>query len=340
MVDYVHIDKDAKPLKNIKLIRPDFFAKGYEYFNNEINSKTLEEKSVLEEYGGEILFTPGDVVYSSSKFIEMHPPKISEDKLLILMESEKVTFNDLRETLASFSGTLVHVVGDSIVDSYTYCDMIGGMTKTPTISLRYGKKVDFSGGAAIVAKHMQAAGAKVTFSTVLGNDKYKDYVLKDLKNWEINCLPIIDELRPTTNKNAFVVDDYRVLKVDTVDNRGISDKILNKLKKQIFSTSTQAVIFSDFRHGIFNNNTIEDLIDSIPEKTYKVADSQVASRWGNIMDFKDFDLITPNEKEARFSLGDQDSVIRPLAYNLYNLSRSKSLILKLGARGIIVFREP
>ena len=33
-----------------------------------------------------------------------------------------------------------------------------------------------------------------------------------------------------------------------------------------------------------------------------VADSQVASRWGNILEFQGFDLITPNEREARFSL--------------------------------------
>ncbi len=339
MVDYVVIDKKATPLENIKKIKPDFFAKGYEYVSKGFNPKTLEEKKILDEYGGEVIFTPGDIVYSSSKFIEMHPPKITEDKLLILMESEKVSFNDLRETLKSFSNTPVHVVGDSIVDSYTYCDMIGGMTKTPTISLRYGKKVDFSGGAAIVAKHMQAAGAKVTFSTVLGNDAFKDHVLQDLKNWDINCLPIIDELRPTTNKNAFVVGDYKVLKVDIVDNRGISDKILSTLTRQIQEIPTEAVVFSDFRHGIFNPKTIKELTDVIPESAYKVADSQVASRWGNIMDFKNFDLITPNEREARFSLGDQDSVIRHLASNLYEQANAKTLILKLGSRGIIVFRK-
>ena len=42
----------------------------------------------------------------------------------------------------------------------------------------------------------------------------------------------------------------------------------------------------------------------------KVADSQVASRWGNITQFKGFDLITPNEREARFAMADQDSGVR------------------------------
>ena len=65
----------------------------------------------------------------------------------------------------------------------------------------------------------------------------------------------------------------------------------------------------------------------------RVADSQVASRWGNILDFQGFDLITPNEREARFALGDQDSTIRPLALELYKQAACKTLILKMGERG-------
>ena len=73
------------------------------------------------------------------------------------------------------------------------------------------------------------------------------------------------------------------------------------------------MVFTDFRHGIFNRRTIPALIEAIPDGIYRVADSQVASRWGNITEFKGFDLITPNEREARFALADQDSGIRPLA---------------------------
>ena len=72
----------------------------------------------------------------------------------------------------------------------------------------------------------------------------------------------------------------------------------------------------------------------------RVADSQVASRWGNILDFHGFDLITPNEKEARFSLADQDSIVRPLALDLYKRAGCQVLILKMGARGIMTYREP
>ena len=81
------------------------------------------------------------------------------------------------------------------------------------------------------------------------------------------------------------------------------------------------------------------MIAAIPKNCFKVADSQVASRWGNITEFKGFDLITPNEREARFALGDQDSGIRPLASILYDTAQCKTLILKLGERGLLTHRS-
>ena len=339
MVDYVVVDRDPTPLANLSIIQPDFFAKGYEYTAGTVHPRTKEEIDVLESYGGEMIFTPGDIVYSSSALIELAPPSITIEKLITLMEAEGVTFRDLRDTVSMLKGIHAHVVGDTIVDSYTYCSMIGGMTKTPTMSVRFEKKVDYVGGAGVVAKHLRAAGAGVTFSTVLGNDAYRSFVIDDLSTAGVHCMPIIDETRPTTNKNAIVAEGYRMLKVDTLDNRSISSKLVEQLKQQITGTKTQVVAFCDFRHGIFNRDTIPHLISAIPEGVFRVADSQVASRWGNILEFQGFDLITPNEREARFALGDQDTVVRPLALELYQRSNCGTLILKCGERGIITYRS-
>ena len=339
VVDYVIIDRDPTPLQNLGIIQPDYFAKGYEYTSGVVNPKTEEEMQVLESYGGEVIFTPGDIVYSSSALIELAPPKIATEKLMTLMDAEGIGFGDLYSALDKFKGVRIHVVGDTIIDSYTYCNMIGGMTKTPTMSVLFQKKIDYTGGAAIVAKHLKAAGAEVTFSTVLGNDAFKDLVLDDLGKAGVDVQPIIDETRPTTNKNAIVAEGYRLLKVDTLDNRSISDKNVARLKKQIAASKADAVVFSDFRHGIFNRHTIPELTSAIAAGVFRVADSQVASRWGNILEFEGFDLITPNEREARFALGDQDSVVRPLALELHGRSKCKTLILKLGERGVLTYRS-
>ena len=340
VVDYVVVDENPTPIDNIKFLQPDFFAKGYEYSADGVHPRTREEIEALESYGGQIIFTPGDLVMSSSALIETTPPNLAVDKLLALLHSEGLSFDDLRASLGKTQGVRVHVIGDTIVDSYTYCTLIGGTAKTPTFSVKFERQVDYPGGAAVVAKHMRKAGAEVVFSTVLGDDALKDFVLNDLKAVGIQCDAVIDPTRVTTQKNAFITNGYRMLKVDKVDNRPITGKTLDRLKSSVAAHPADAVIFSDFRHGIFNRQTIPLLTAAAPAGALRVADSQVASRWGNILEFEGFDLITPNEREARFALGDQDSVVRPLAMELHNKSRCKTLILKLGERGIITYRAP
>jgi rfaE bifunctional protein kinase chain/domain len=339
VVDYVVIDKHPTPLQNVTLLQPDFFAKGYEYNASGLHPKTQEELEVVQAYGGELIFTPGDIVYSSTRLIDLAPPSIKSEKLLTFMDSEQLTFESLRKALAKLGNFRVHVVGDTIVDSYTQTAMIGGQTKTPTMSVLYERRDDYIGGAAVVAEHLRAAGAEVVFSTVLGDDALKDFVLNGLKESGVDCRPIIDKTRPTTNKNAIVAGGYRLLKIDTLDNRSISDEIVGRLAAAIRDLPSDAVVFSDFRHGLFNRRTIPSLVGAIPNGRFKVADSQVASRWGNITDFKGFDLITPNEREARFALGDQDSGIRPLASSLYDAAQCGTLILKLGERGVLTCRS-
>ena len=339
-VDFVIIDKNPTPLTNIKKIKPDFFVKGHEYIKGgDINPKTLEEINVIEQYGGKFIYTPGDFIMSSSRILEDDTPDLSLEKLNSLMEGEQISFEDIRSSLSNLSKINVFVLGDTIIDTYVRTSLIGNNAKTPTFSARYIDEERFIGGAAIIANHLKAAGANVTFCSILGNDANGKFVKQNLKKNKINDETILINGRPTTDKKYFISDNYRLLKVDTVDNSPIDQKIINEITNKLKKFKNGIVIFSDFRHGIFHKNSIDNLINSIRKNVFKVADSQVASRWGNILDFKSFDLITPNEKEIRFSLADQDTAIRPLASELYKAAKCKFLILKLGPKGILTFRR-
>ncbi len=340
MVDYVVIDPNKTPLDNLGTIQPDFFAKGYEYQAGGVHPKTAQEMEVLESYGGQVIFTPGDIVYSSSRLIELEPPEIKYEKLQTVMERDGFTFDGMRATVRAMQGKRVHVVGDTIIDTITQCAMIGGQTKTPTMSVLYEDKFDYVGGAGIVAKHMKAAGAEVVFSTVLGGDALAAFAREDLAAAGVDVRAVTDATRPTTNKNAIVVGGYRLLKVDTLDNRSIDNDVLEALLSGIRDVPTDAIAYCDFRHGIFNRRTIPSFTDARPKGTFSVADSQVASRWGNITEFKGYDLITPNEREARFAMADQDSGVRALSSDLYDKAECGTLILKLGDRGVMTCRSP
>ena len=160
------------------------------------------------------------------------------------------------------------MVGDTIIDSYTHCALIGGMTKTPTMSVRYDKRLDFVGGAGIVAKHLRSAGADVTFSTVLGNDALGRIRAQGLGRRRRQVHADHRPHRPTTHKNAIIAGGYQPAQDrharQSLDLRA---HCCTRIAQQVGDTPTDIVVFSDFRHGIFNRDTIPSLIDGDSART-------------------------------------------------------------------------
>ena len=339
IVDYVIIDDYAKPINLISKIKPDYFIKGFEYSENNIHPKTKEEIKALKKFGGKILFSPGDVVFSSTLLKKINKPNIRREKLISLMDSENVSFNDILKTITTFKGIKIHIIGDIIVDRYNFCSIIGATAKTPTFSIKKMSSETYIGGAGIVARHLKALGANVVLTSVIGDDQLGRFVKKEIISSGIKFNCIIDKSRCTTLKERYWANDYKLIQIDTVDNHLLSKELVDKIKQKVMDVKSNAVIFSDFRHGIFNKDNIDTISKKIKKNVLKIADSQVSNRWGNILEFKNFDLILPNEKEARFALGDQDIPVRQLGTSIIRKANSKFMILKLGDKGIMTFRK-
>jgi rfaE bifunctional protein kinase chain/domain/rfaE bifunctional protein nucleotidyltransferase chain/domain len=340
MVDYVHIDRHATPIQLLSDLRPDILVKGYEYQTHRAGEKTAEERRTVESYGGAMHFSPADLVMSSSAIIEGEQrPDLRRDRLQSVLSAETLERADFETALDGIAPLRVHVVGDTIIDRVTTASYSGSMAKTPTISARFEKEVGFVGGAGVVARHMRAAGAQVTFSTVVGEDHNAELLRETMAADGIVLNALVDPGRPTTEKHAYEVSGYRMLKVDRVNSSPIAPTVLKQLAELVASPDFDVVVFSDFRHGIFSPESIPVLLEAIPGGVFKAADSQVASRWGNIADFPGMDLVTPNEREARHALRDQDTGVRALGEHLKREIDAKTLILTVGEEGSLVFRR-
>ena len=69
IVDYVVIDEHPHPAPLIRLLQPDVFAKGHEY-EAAPPPAVLEAQTAVEAYGGRMLFTPADIVFSVSALLQ------------------------------------------------------------------------------------------------------------------------------------------------------------------------------------------------------------------------------------------------------------------------------
>ena len=66
----------------------------------------------------------------------------------------------------------------------------------------------------------------------------------------MDCLPFIDHTRPTTHKERFIADGYKMLQVDRVDNRSVGPRAMDALLRSIRETDSDLVIFSEDRKSV------------------------------------------------------------------------------------------
>ncbi|MGB2988258.1 MAG: adenylyltransferase/cytidyltransferase family protein, partial [Phycisphaerae bacterium] len=71
-VDHVYIDPSPTAESILAQVMPDIYVKGREY-EHSTDPAFLAEKNVVEAYGGRIIFSSGEIVFSSTALIERMP---------------------------------------------------------------------------------------------------------------------------------------------------------------------------------------------------------------------------------------------------------------------------
>jgi rfaE bifunctional protein kinase chain/domain len=324
--------------KSISKLKPNYILKGKEYEN----SYNIEE-TIVKEYGGNLIFSSGEVVFSSLDLLK----KSLENKLNFNLPQEYllrhfIETEKLIKLVNNFSNLKILVIGDLIVDEYITCDALGMSQEDPTIVVTPIESKKFIGGAGIVASHAASLGSNVNFITVLGDDINKDFTEKTLLKYNVNGNFLVDDTRPTTLKQRFITKNKTLLRVShlhqTAINLKLQKEIINLVKNII--TNTDIVIFSDFNYGCLPKSLVDNIIKIAKKNSVMmIADSQSSSQLGDISRFKNMNLITPTEREARLSVRDNESGLVILAEKLRKKSNANNIFLKIGEEGLLVHAE-
>ena len=149
------IDEPVEDL--IGRLRPAVVVKGKEHelrFNPEL--------AVLEKYGGKLLFSSGETVFSSLDLIRKEFKVLDARSIKLPVEyltRHNIELARLVDLLHKFEQLKVCVVGDLIIDEYITCQPLGMSQEDPTIVVTPIDVVRFIGGAGIVAAHAAGLGA-------------------------------------------------------------------------------------------------------------------------------------------------------------------------------------
>ncbi len=324
----------------IEKIRPEIVVKGKEH-EGEFNP----EADVVASYGGKLVFSSGEVIFSSFDLIqkELQKQKNSFNGFPVdYLQRHDLELLKLRKRITQFNGLHVIVIGDIIIDEYITCDPLGMSQEDPTIVVTPIESKKFIGGAAIVAAHAAGLGAQVNYISVTGNDIMRDFATETLTNFKVGLSLYSDDSRPTTLKQRYRCKGKTLLRVSQLHQGAIDANIQKQIMSRLEALidNCDLLVFSDFNYGCLPTEMILKIIDIAERRgIYMVADSQSSSQVGDISRFKGMSLLTPTEREARLAVRDHESGLVVLAEKLRKQAQARNILLKIGEEGVLIHAE-
>ena len=337
-VDLVCIDPHPTAERILEAVKPDVYVKGAEY-ERSCDQGFLRERAVVERNGGRVIFSSGDVVFSSTQLIESLPreAELTSHRLKLICRRHGLSQEAISGVMERFAGLRVLVVGDIVMDRYVLCDAIDVANESPMISLTRLDEKRYVGGAAIVARHLTALGAKAFLLAAVGEDEASDHVGRVLAAEGVDC-HLMPARQSLVEKTRYLVEDSKLLKVETADHVPLDSLAEQKgaLILQQQAALADAVIFCDFGYGMITGGLLARTLEPL-RRQVKVLAADVSGTRGSLVNFTGVDLLSPTERELRATLHDYEQGLSSVAWRLMQATQARHLFVTLGKRGLVVF---
>ncbi|NNF32663.1 MAG: hypothetical protein HKN68_01050 [Saprospiraceae bacterium] len=239
-----------------------------------------------------------------------------------------------------FEGRKIIVIGDVMIDRYLEGNVAGISPEADVPVFRKQAVSNYLGGAANVAVNISNLGAKAILIGLRGNDP----IGAELKSLLDENLNIIDYTitcpRITTVKTRIISDDKHLIRIDSEDNRVVSESIevqlLQQIQKAIKEECPDGIVFQDYNKGMLTPNIITEVIALSKNMGIKTF---VDPKFQNIEAYRHATLFKPNKKELEYLIQEQLSIGEMKSGEILESLRQrmdcKFLVVTVGADGII-----
>ncbi|HNQ22398.1 MAG TPA: PfkB family carbohydrate kinase [Phycisphaerae bacterium] len=339
-VDYVCIDPNPTAEHILALVKPDLYVKGREYENSD-DPGFLAEKRTVEQCGGRIVFSSGEIVFSSTKLIERMPaaPELEAERLSLLCQRYDISTGLVYDLLQRFRNLRLLVVGDIVVDRYVFCDVLGVAHESPMMSLARLEESEYLGGAAIVARHAVALGARPFLLSCGGSDAGSTRALELLRKEgvEVELLPSRPGL---VEKTRFLADENKLFKVDMGERLPLDSTAERRAARvlEAHARGADAAVFCDFGYGMITGGLLSRTLPMLRHNVGVLA-ADVSGGRATLLNFEKVDLLCPTEREVRAVLNDYDSGLSAVAWQTLARTQARHLLVTLEKRGLVVFQR-
>lgn len=342
VVDYVVISKYPTAVEIINTIKPNFYFKDKEYknFKDDITGNIIKEVIVLKKHKGKIIFT-NQKNFSSSNIINNNFDHFNEKQRNFINDlKKKYSYNSLKNLIDNFYEIKVLVLGEIIIDEYTYVDTIGKSGKEPHLVISIDNFKKYLGGAGAITNHISSFVKQSNFLSILtDNIIEKKFINKNLKKSINKKFLEIKNYSITKNRYIDKINNVKLFGVYSIKNSEIDiikeKKIISKLKSLI--NHTDLILVADYDHGLITKNILKILSDS---KKFLVINSQLNSTnvgYHTLQKYKSSNVIVINESELRHELRSRTESLKNLIIKYSKQTNIRFIVITQGSEGSTLY---
>lgn len=248
----------------------------------------------------------------------------------------------LESLAASFSSARIAVIGDLMLDRYTFGSVSRISPEAPVPVIEIDDEQSRLGGAANVGNNIRGLSATVLMLGVVGDDT-SGLILKGIFSdlgFPADGI-ITDPSRPTTVKTRVIAGSQQMLRMDHETKRDISeateDRLMAVLEERI--EDLDAIILEDYNKGVITRSVIHRTIALAKKHNRPVL---VDPKMHNFFEYQGATVFKPNRKEVEDALMirlDSDQDVEDAGHRLLDRLNAENVLLTLGEKGMMLFER-
>jgi D-beta-D-heptose 7-phosphate kinase/D-beta-D-heptose 1-phosphate adenosyltransferase len=247
----------------------------------------------------------------------------------------------LRKAAAGLKRPKVLVVGDLMLDRYSWCEVERVSPEAPIPVLDIRREEAFPGGASNVAVKCRELDCPSAVVGVVGSDPEGETLVSLLSRSGVDTSGILRvSNRPTTTKHRFFARTQQAIRADRELRTPVCsttrESLSRILEEQI--PNAQVVVVSDYGKGLLTNRMLADLFTGAKSRGIPVIVDPKGSDYGR---YRGADVITPNTKEAKAAAGldgpESDELLRECAKRIFAATGAPWLVITRSEKGMTVY---
>ena len=234
------------------------------------------------------------------------------------------------------------VIGDIILDEYTFVTSLGKASKSATITAKRFDSELYAGGVLAVANHIANFVKEVQLVSTYGFNFGNDYLpfIKSNLNQKIKFDEIFTTDRPTVLKRRYVDKAFKnkLFEIIEIEDAPLSQDIKSKIFDQLINIekSFDMIVIADFGHGLIDAELISYLSDQKIFSAINAQTNSANSGFNFLTKYSHCDYFSIDENECRLACHDKYSEIQVLHAKLMEMTNAGLSAITLGSNGSLI----